>query len=60
MIVISSRTKSTKYTISVGDKNDTLKALYTEDVLELITINSEITNSSKIRSRVITTSSFHY
>ena len=72
MIVILSRTKLAKDTIFVGDKNDTLSALkhlltrrtqwtdYMEEVLELITINSETVNDTEIRNRVMTTSSFPY
>ena len=72
MIVILSRTKVAKKTIFVGDKNDALAALkqlltrktqwtdYMEDILDLVTINSDTSNVLERRSRVMTTSSFPY
>jgi len=72
MIVILSRTKFAKNTIFVGDKNDTLGALtqlltrktqwtdYMEDILDLVTINSDINNNPERRNRVLSASSFPY
>ena len=72
MIVILRRTKFVKNTIFVGDKNDTLGALtqlltrktqwtdYMEDILDLVTINSDINNNPERRNRVLSASSFPY
>ena len=71
MIVIVSRTMFAIYTIFVGDKNGTLAALrellttktqwmdYMEDVLELITINSD-NNEEPVRNRVMGQQSFPF